>query len=118
MEDVGVWEADVGIRTDDGLYPGAIRLRLSRLMGKLINQHRAHCSEIDLWPRDSVCLPEGRRKEDSDPLFLFLCFFPFVQDLGALGPFQSDGFMWRRMDREDMFFKCERVHKLPMPESK
>lgn len=39
MEEVGVWEADIGTSTDDGLYPGAIRLRLSRLMGRLINQH-------------------------------------------------------------------------------
>lgn len=48
MEALGVWEAEIGTRTDDGLYPGAIRLRLSRLMGKLINQQRAHCSEIGL----------------------------------------------------------------------
>lgn len=34
-----MWEADIGTSTDDGLYPGAIRLRLSRLMGRLINQH-------------------------------------------------------------------------------
>lgn len=34
MEEVGVWEADIGTSTDDGLYPGAIRLRLSRLMGR------------------------------------------------------------------------------------
>lgn len=39
MDEVGVWEADIGTSTDDGLYPGAIRLRLSRLMGRLINQH-------------------------------------------------------------------------------
>lgn len=37
MEDVGVWEVDVGIRIDDGLYFGVICLRLFCLMGKLIN---------------------------------------------------------------------------------
>lgn len=69
-----MWEADIGTSTDDGLYPGAIRLRLSRLMGRLINQHGMNSAyKAGMLRRGGQMKGNG-----SDPLFLFLRFFSSV----------------------------------------
>lgn len=74
MEEVSVWEADIGTSTDDGLYPGAIRLRLSRLMRRLIDQHGINSAD-----KVGMFRLEGQMKGNgSNPLFLFLCFFSSV----------------------------------------